>query len=73
MFSFYQGDDTIDAIQGPVEASLTCIFSAGLFGYYVASEDVRVHNEVSWAACTATIVVLCVVLAIYCMVLCVYQ
>ena len=70
VLSWYQGDGSpIDIVQGSVWTSLTCILPAGLFGYYFASEDVRVHNGVSWAARTARIVVVCVILlAVYFMV-----
>ena len=72
-FPLNQGDDgEVVTVQGAVWTSLTCIFPAGLFGYYVASEDVRVHDGVAWAVFTAATAVVCVILGVYCMVF-VYQ
>ena len=72
-FPLFQGDDgAVVTVQGAVCTSLTCIFPAGLFGYYIAGEDVRVHDGVAWAKFIAATVVVCVILGIYYMA-CVYQ
>ena len=74
VFSWYQGDGSpIDTVQGIAWTSLTCILPAGLFGYYIASEDVRARNGVSCAARTANIVVVCVILLAVYFMISVYQ